>query len=322
MSLLKSSLLNARPALIPSVIALIAMLTTAWWAKAQVDPALVVPRLVPYEGFLEEEGSPLADGHDLSFDLYAADQGGDSLWHEAHAQVPIVDGHFAVVLGQATPFPLSVINSPGLYLEVAVDGLPLSGRQQFLSPASGFATGHGVPPGSVMAFAGPQPPPGWLLCNGQALSRTGYPALFEAIGEVHGAGDGSATFNLPDYRGRFLRGVDQGAGRDPNAASRSASAAGGTAGDTVGSVQDDSTALPAAGFIALEAGNHAHSYVDNSGWSCEVSPRYVDTSCGESGLRSDMARTTDGSGAHSHSVSGGDAETRPTNAAVYWIIKY
>lgn len=46
----------------------------------------------------------------------------------------------------------------------------------------------------------------WLLCNGQAVSRTEYSALFAVIDTMFGAGDGSTTFNVPDYRGKFLRG--------------------------------------------------------------------------------------------------------------------
>lgn len=47
----------------------------------------------------------------------------------------------------------------------------------------------------------------WFLCNGQAISRTQYPILFSIIGTGFGAGDGTTTFNLPDYRGKFLRGL-------------------------------------------------------------------------------------------------------------------
>ena len=47
----------------------------------------------------------------------------------------------------------------------------------------------------------------WFLCNGQAVSRTTYAELFALIGTNFGAGDGSTTFNLPDYRGKFLRGL-------------------------------------------------------------------------------------------------------------------
>jgi microcystin-dependent protein len=65
-----------------------------------------------------------------------------------------------------------------------------------------------VPAGCVMPFAGAAPPDGWLLCYGQAVSRTSYSDLFAAIGTTYGAGDGSTTFNLPDLRGRVAAGKD------------------------------------------------------------------------------------------------------------------
>lgn len=46
---------------------------------------------------------------------------------------------------------------------------------------------------------------GWLLCNGQAVSRTDYTNLFEVIGTTFGSGDGSTTFNIPNYSGKFLQ---------------------------------------------------------------------------------------------------------------------
>jgi microcystin-dependent protein len=59
-----------------------------------------------------------------------------------------------------------------------------------------------IAPGIVQAFAGPSPPAGWLVCDGSAVSRTTYSALFTAIGTYWGAGDSINTFNLPDFRGR------------------------------------------------------------------------------------------------------------------------
>ena len=61
---------------------------------------------------------------------------------------------------------------------------------------------------SVTSFARPTTPDGWLLCDGQAISRSAYARLFEAIGTIYGEGDGSNTFNLPDMRGLFVRGHD------------------------------------------------------------------------------------------------------------------
>ena len=64
--------------------------------------------------------------------------------------------------------------------------------------------------GEVAFFARATPPSGWLKANGAAVSRTTYAALFAAIGTTFGAGDGRSTFNLPDLRGEFVRGLDDG----------------------------------------------------------------------------------------------------------------
>lgn len=66
------------------------------------------------------------------------------------------------------------------------------------------------PIGSVQDYAGSGDPAGgaWLLCDGRAVSRATYAALFTAIGTTYGAGDGSTTFNLPDFRGRVAVGPD------------------------------------------------------------------------------------------------------------------
>ena len=71
-----------------------------------------------------------------------------------------------------------------------------------------------VPSGAVLYFSGRTAPAGWLKANGAAVSRTAYAALFAAIGTTYGAGDGRTTFNLPDLRGEFIRGWDDGRGVD------------------------------------------------------------------------------------------------------------
>jgi microcystin-dependent protein len=64
--------------------------------------------------------------------------------------------------------------------------------------------------GQVATFAMSTAPTGWLKANGATVSRTTYAALFTAIGTTFGAGDGSTTFLLPDLRGEFIRGWDDG----------------------------------------------------------------------------------------------------------------
>lgn len=71
-----------------------------------------------------------------------------------------------------------------------------------------------APISEIGYFARTTAPPGWLKANGAAISRTAYAALFAVIGTTYGAGDGFNTFNVPELRGEFLRGLDDGRGVD------------------------------------------------------------------------------------------------------------
>lgn len=83
-----------------------------------------------------------------------------------------------------------------------------------------------VTAGTVAYFGMTTPPTGWVKANGAALSRTTYSALFAKVGTVFGAGDGSTTFNVPDLRGEFPRGWDDGRGIDAGRAFGTAQAEG------------------------------------------------------------------------------------------------
>ncbi len=66
--------------------------------------------------------------------------------------------------------------------------------------------------GSIKPWPGAAVPAGWLDCNGAAVSRSTYAALFTEIGTAYGVGDGATTFNLPDFRGRSIIGAGTGSG--------------------------------------------------------------------------------------------------------------
>jgi microcystin-dependent protein len=165
-----------------------------------------------------------------------------------------------------------------------------------------------TPPGTVVAFAGTNLPSGWLLCDGSAVNRTTYAGLFGAIGIAHGGGDGVATFNLPDYRGRFLRGVDGAAGRDPDSANRAAPQTGvaivtggpGNTGNSVGSVQGDALA------------SHTHNAVHTHGAYAAAGNQFTAIS----DIDGDTLTT------YIPTQPFGGSETRPRNVAVTFIIKY
>lgn len=98
------------------------------------------------------------------------------------------------------------------------------------------ATIGGVPIGAQMSYGGTTAPSGWLLCYGQAVSRTTYALLFAVIGIAYGAGDSSTTFNVPDKRGRTSVGKDNMGG---SAANRITNAVCGIPGTTLGAAGGD-----------------------------------------------------------------------------------
>ena len=188
---------------------------------------------------------------------------------------------------------------------------------------SRLTTPSTFPVGAVIAFAGDTAPSGYLLCDGSAVSRTKYKLLFGVLGVSCGNGDGSGTFNLPDYRGMFLRGVTGTATTDPNASSRTAMNTGGNTGNNVGSVQT-------SGF-----GSHTHTgTTDATDLShTHTVPFYTTVTETSGGANSVQTATTSGtvtsSGAsasmnHTHTITTagtGGSETRPINAYINWVIK-
>lgn len=179
-----------------------------------------------------------------------------------------------------------------------------------------------VPAGVIMAFGGATAPTGWLLCEGAAISRTTYATLFAAIGVAHGYGDNSTTFNLPDYRGRFIRGRANSSGNDPDRAARTAAATGGNTGDNVGSIQTDTTRAPrTTGFTGNKTDlNHGHAFGTTpqrpvGAAQVAAGSNYNIPSAWSDGTISNSSMTG------TFAISGGDNESRPLNAYVNYIIK-
>lgn len=109
--------------------------------------------------------------------------------------------------------------------------------------------------GTVLPFAGAAAPNGWLLCYGQAVSRTDYAILFGIIGTTFGAGDGSTTFNLPDLRGRVPAGKDNMGGTPAN---RLTTAGSGVDGPTLGAAGGSQ----AHTLTTAQMPTHAHGVTD------------------------------------------------------------
>jgi len=164
------------------------------------------------------------------------------------------------------------------------------------------ATAHGdllkkyVPAGAVLPFAGAgNVPAGFLLCNGAAVSRSTYAALFDAIGTTYGEGDGSTTFQLPDFRGRFLRGFLSGT----------------TA--AIGTAQAESLPNITGGYLASENKNSfsATSALYSSG-------TITKSRCGDQDYDGPKVYFK---ASRCNSIYAGSHVT-PVNYAVQWIIKY
>lgn len=106
---------------------------------------------------------------------------------------------------------LDVDEDINAHQDVNVDGtVYASGFEQKYQPSSAYALL--VPPGSIVQYVGATAPNGWWLCDGSALSRTSFSQLYAVIGTTFGVGDGSTTFNVPDFRGRVAVGAGAGAG--------------------------------------------------------------------------------------------------------------
>lgn len=119
-----------------------------------------------------------------------------------------------------------------------------------------------VPVGVVNPFAGATAPSGWLLCYGQAVSRTAYPVLFTTLSTTYGSGDGSTTFNIPDMRGRVVAGEDDMGGTAANRLTSGGSGINGVALGATGGTQTHT--MTSAEMPAHTHTQNAHGHVVSS----------------------------------------------------------
>jgi len=140
-------------------------------------------------------------------------------------------------------------------------------------------------------------PTGWLLCDGSAVSRTTYAALFTAISTTYGTGDGSTTFNVPDYRGRSPLGPDTG-GVHMASAKPALGASGGEEKHTLTTSESGQKAVSTS--TGVESAPHTHSAQYNTIFGAASGTTYnpVDAAAGTS-----ISPFGNESASHSHSVS-------------------
>jgi len=149
------------------------------------------------------------------------------------------------------------------------------------------------PVGAVISFAGATAPGGWLMCDGTAVSRATYAALFAVIGTQYGVGDGSTTFNLPNMKGRVPVGRD-GADTDWD-----------VLGETRGAKTHTLAAgeVPNHGHTLVNAGSHNHAY--SNAWTNAPGdgPSDINRYHVAVGIPNDRGLGTAGNGDHGHTVN-------------------
>ena len=148
-----------------------------------------------------------------------------------------------------------------------------------------------VPSGTILPFGGASAPSGFLLCDGTSYLQSAYPSLYSAISGNYGTT--GSSFNVPDLRGMFLRGVTGSSSNDPDAAGRTAQATGGNTGNNVGSQQSGQIQSHSHGITTWSLGNNGTNV------------------CGQS---ADSVTGSNGTN------SAGGNETRPINVYVTYII--
>ena len=196
-------------------------------------------------------------------------------------------------------------------------------REYALAPAG---SGSAFPIGSVIAYLGNSgnvagmETNGWFKCDGRLIDNLSALSADEKTALKNILGNSS---NLPDLRGNFLRGLDEGRGYDDDASFRT----GGEGGTGVRSWQPNSFESHNHGGTTGWVGNHNHG--GNTGGTS------ISTTSGRTGIDGNARHAADdnySSGSHTHSISGdgahdhtipsqGGAETRPENIAVYWLIR-
>jgi microcystin-dependent protein len=193
-----------------------------------------------------------------------------------------------------------------------------------INTSSDFTINHvsiAPPIGSITAYTLATSPPGWLICDGSAISRVTYASLFAVIGVTFGSGNNSTTFNLPNYQGAFLRGT-------------------GTTGDYSGPSLNTSqthatqTHTHTASSSVTDPG-HSHSQTTanddfngsgGGGYPLNSNPSFAPyDSAGVrtwANINSSTTGVTVATTVGNSTTSVNANETRPYNFGVNWIIKY
>jgi microcystin-dependent protein len=173
--------------------------------------------------------------------------------------------------------------------------------------------------GEVFDWAGEDPPPGCLFCDGQAVSRTTYAALFAVIGTIYGVGNGSTTFNVPDLRGRVTAGRDDMGGSPAGRLTEGNSGFDGETLGAAGGVEEHTLTIAQMPAHAHDGttdvqGQHTHAAGVGNGYVMIGSDSMGTVDIGDGATNVGSASATAADGEHGHSVGTenvGDDEPHP-----------
>lgn len=223
-----------------------------------------------------------------------------TFWSNTNTPASIDAGNITIRNDTLNSFGITLAPDPSIaadYELILPATLPSSTSALEVSASGVVSYGGGVnPAGAIIMWGGVAAPSGWLLCDGTSYLNTAQAGIFAAIGTAYGSVD-ATHFNVPDMRGVFPRGVDAGAGRDPDTNSRTTSNPGGNTGDNVGSAQS----------FATQSHTHAAS-------------NYANTVSGN-GIASSTPGTIVGTVTTGVNSGNTSSETRPSNVYVNFIIK-
>jgi microcystin-dependent protein len=179
---------------------------------------------------------------------------------------------------------------------------------------------NSCPVGSIIAYIMPTSPYGWLICDGSEIDRSQFQSLFSVIGTTFGQGDGIYTFNLPDYRGAFLRGSGNNGNVNHNGPSlnQSQNDSLGThshrATSTVNETEHSHTQTTLNDDFNNSGGNYGGNYTKPSYPPSDSAGTITWTNTINSTKTNLTVSTT-------IDTCGNSVETRPYNYGINWIIK-
>jgi microcystin-dependent protein len=266
-----------------------------------------ISRTLNFQGRFIDNGSPKIGTDNITFKIYNVKDGGSALWSEPDL-VSFEAGVFSVTLGTISPLNINLNQDLWVEMMITSSSTTLSPRQR-LNPSiyalyavtaetanslAGSVAGI-IPVGGILPFPSPVTPEGFLECAGQPVLKSTYPALYVALGSGSIYGETITTFNVPDYRGYFLRGRDAGAGKDPDVGSRT----GLSIANQIGSTQAD------------QYGRHNHG---TNGYYLSSDSGFYQADSGTGAFPNRLQQ-------FSGTQDNGGNETRPKNIYVMYIIR-